>query len=172
MKRKDIPGFIIFIWFLILIAFIKCYQLKSQIEPQSLFPEPWERTKQILIITAYTTLDAISDAKIAQNYDTQWAHALDAAGTGLLITLPFTTKMNFKDAPRFLSSFVLIRIGIFDPIYNATRGFPVFGYRTDVSYWDKFVSKVNPPPSAEALGRGFSFSVGIMINLTGDYHGK
>jgi len=167
MKKRHIPGYILFIWLLFTILVLKLYLIQEA--NGQVIKEPWERTKQILIISAWTTLDAVSDAYIADNMNNVMAHSLDAMGTGLVITLPFTTKLKFNDAPRFLSSTLLIRAGMFDMVYNKTRGLPVLGYRTNVSYWDRSLSAINPPPSAEGIYRGFFITFGVVINLTGDY---
>jgi len=117
---------------------------------------------------AVITFDAISDGIVANNdLNLPLAHTLDMISYTTLLVLPFCDFMEFKKQDWFwyITAHAFLRAGWFDLVYNYTRGFPVFGYRTDVSLWDKAVSAVNPPPGAEAYVRAWCITASIIFTF-------
>ena len=106
----------------------------------------------------------MSDAWIAQDKNRELAHVFNAVSIGTMLTGPLICDIKKGDWLAYLSSYVTLRIAIFDPVYNVTRG-RHWNYRWTASYWDKGLNQFNPPPGIEAFGRSVFFIVGISIPI-------
>ena len=134
-------------------------------QQQTFFERIPEPVKVITIFVSSITLDAVSDAMIAQNKNTVLAHSLDAVNIGMLLSTPFILDIDKNNWFAYLTSYVCFRIALFDPIYNVTRGYPIAGERYPVSLWDKALIKVNPPPGAEIFARSMFLGIAITIPI-------
>jgi hypothetical protein len=88
-------------------------------------------------------------------------HILNACSVGVLLMSPFILKLDRKKWLPYLVSYTFIRIALFDPIYNTSRGLP-FEYLGNSSLTDKAFK------SWGGLGmfeRGVCFVVGFSIPL-------
>lgn len=115
------------------------------------------------VYTAQIALQATGDALNTHGNKTL-GHTLNAASTGLILASPFIIHYD-KQPAKYMSAYVCLRFGAFDPIYNVASGLPV-GYIGNSSITDKFWQSVNPPTGAQMFGRAvvFSIGVGILIN--------
>jgi len=129
----------------------------------------WQKIPQpVKIITVHLTsitLNAISDSWIATDKNRQAAHLLNAGSIGLMMTGPLICDIKKGDWLAYLSSYLCIRVAIFDPVYNVARG-EAWNKRWNASYWDLGVNQFSPPPGLEAFGRGIFFTIGIAIPIT------
>lgn len=119
------------------------------------------------VTALYTTsivLNAIGDGMIADNNHQVLAHSLRAGSIGCLLAVPFVTDIRKDKWYWYLASYTTIRIGLFDPIYNVTRGLPIHQTH-NVSLWDKSVKSLNSPDGLGYLTRGTFFIVGFSIPI-------
>jgi hypothetical protein len=118
--------------------------------------------KVISIYTGSIILNAVGDG-LNDDGKKQWGHACNAASIGLLLTSPFIIDYDKSKWGWYLASYVSLRISIFDPAYNVTRGLPVT-YIGGTSLWDKTLSRM-APPDGFLTGRGVSLIFGISIPI-------
>ena len=127
-------------------------------DPPSKFPE-W--AKVALVYSTSIALDAMGDA-MNDNGNKEWAHALNAASVGTLLMSPFIINYKQDRWGRYLTSYVTMRLAIFDPIYNTTRGLPL-SYMGTTSLYDKALNKA--PAHFMYYVRSVSFAVSLSINI-------
>ena len=135
-----------------------CFTYKKPFK-QSKIPES---VKVIGVYTGSILLNAIGDG-LNDSGDKGWGHACNAASVGLLLSSPFIIDYDKSKWGYYLASYVSLRIALFDPSYNLTRGLPVT-YIGNTSTWDKGLQKLSPPDGL-MFGRGVSFIVGISIPI-------
>lgn len=123
-------------------------------------PEP---VKIITIFAGSIILDAMGDA-LCDNDEKVWGHGFQAASIGLLLASPFILDIEKGKWPWYLASYISLRIALFDPIYNSTRGLPM-DYIGDCSLWDKGLQEFNPPGNSLLWGRSVFLIVGISIPI-------
>lgn len=128
-----------------------------------------ESVKVIGIYTGSILLDAIGDG-LNDNGSKEWGHACNAASVGLLLTSPFIIDYDKSKWGWYLASYVSLRISLFDPAYNVTRGLPVT-YIGGTSLWDKTLSRM-APPDGFMTGRGVSLIFGISIPINELNHSR
>lgn len=121
-----------------------------------------EPLKVIAVYSGSIILNAVGDG-LNDNGEKGWGHACNAASIGLLLTSPFIIDYNKSKWGYYLASYISLRVALFDPSYNLTRGLPIT-YIGNTSTWDKGLQKLSPPDGLMA-GRGVSFIVGISIPL-------
>ena len=119
--------------------------------------------KTIGIYTASIVLDAVGDG-LMDNGDKQWGHLCNAASTGILVASPFVIDFKKEDWIWHLTSYTLMRMAIFDIVYNLTRGL-AWNYHGTTSGWDGLWNELNPPGWAEGYGRTIFFTFAIVIPL-------
>ena len=61
-------------------------------------------------------------------------------------------------------SYICIRMGLFDPVYNRTRGLPIDHIGT-TSYWDDGVRMFSPPKGMQVWGRTIFLTAGLTIDF-------
>lgn len=92
------------------------------------------------LMTSSIVLDAIGDG-YNDSGNKVLGHALNAGSVGLLVASPFV--INTKYWGWYFASYIGLRIALFDPCYNLSRGLPL-GYVGNSSLWDKALQKQNP----------------------------
>ena len=116
------------------------------------------------------SLDAIGDglrdnAWITHDSRTsKWGHLANAGSVACLLVVPLGQGFDFQEWCWYIASYTLIRIAIFDPIYNATRGLP-WDYHGQSSNWDVLVNNKLKAPDGEIMMRLVTFSVGVTIPI-------
>ena len=123
-----------------------------------------ESVKVITICITSITLDAMGDAWIAQGKKTSMAHAFQATSTGILLMTPFVLDLDKRHWLPYGATYVSFRIALFDPIYNATRGFPM-EHRSNSNLWDKTLTAINPPPGIMMFNRCLFLGLAISIPI-------
>jgi len=129
-------------------------------EKQSRIPES---VKVIILYTGAIVLDAVGDG-LCDDGNKAWGHALNAASVGILVASPFILDIQKDKWYWYLLSYVSLRVALFDPVYNLTRGLPI-DYIGDNSIWDKGMQEFNPPRNAQLWGRSVFLVVGLTIPL-------
>ena len=146
----------------IILATILTLQVSAQsfalYDPPSKFPE-W--AKVALVYSTSIALDAMADG-YRDDGNKQLSHALEAASIGTLLMSPFIINYKQDRWGRYLTSYVTMRLAIFDPIYNTTRGLPL-SYMGTTSIYDKALNKA--PEHFMYYLRGVSFMVSIAIDI-------
>jgi len=71
-------------------------------------------------------------------------HILKAAEIGLLLLSPFLISVDILDLIPYVSSYMLARAVIFNPLYNVARGVDI-NYIGNSNLWDKFLRKLKLP---------------------------
>ena len=148
---------------LIVILFILLpFIINAQYEPQKkrFIPEP---VKVITIYAGSIILDAIGDGFCDDGYKVK-GHFCQAVSTGLLIASPFIFNIDKSKWVWHAMSYITLRIALFDPVYNITRGLPI-DYIGTTSIWDKSLQNLNPPRSAMLWGRSVMLIFGISIPI-------
>lgn len=117
--------------------------------------------KMIGLFTASIILNGIGDGM--NDSDRKGiGHLYNAASIGTLLCSPFLVRVEKKRFLYYLASYTFIRYGIFDGVYNMTRGLPM-GYCGTASYTDKLLGKANP--TLVTSTRILSFAIGIYIPI-------
>ena len=91
-----------------------------------------------------------------------WGHALQAGSVATLFTLPLFLEK--QDVLPFVGSYLFLRAGTFNPIYNSVRGVPWY-YNGSTNVFDKAWASLNPPPFGKAWFNSLSIIVGVSINI-------
>ena len=132
------------------------------------YKKPFKQSKvpeSVKVITLYAgsiILDAVGDGLNDEGIKT-WGHVCNAASTGLLLASPFVIDYEKSKWGYYLVSYVSLRIALFDPSYNLSRGLPVT-YIGNTSLWDKGLQKL-APPDGFLFGRGMSLIIGISMPI-------
>lgn len=95
--------------------------------------------KTIGMYTASITLNAVGDA-LNDKGEKEWGHACNALSIGTLLAQPFVCDMDKRDWYKYLLTYTSLRLALFDPIYNSTRGLPI-NYTGGSALTDKFQQK-------------------------------
>ena len=82
---------------------------------------------------------------------------------GVILPLLFISFFYDSGIGWLITSFIFVRIGLFDILNNAFAKRKI-NYRGD-NWWDKFVDKFNPPLIAELFGRAVFLFSGIMMTI-------
>lgn len=124
----------------------------------------WYKSESVQTLAVFTTsivLDAVGDG-LNDNGQKVAGHFCQAASVGTLLAGTFL--IDSEGWGWKVASYVSLRIAIFDPIYNTTRGLPL-GYVGDSSMWDKALRATDSPDSWITAGRSLFFVVGISIPI-------
>ena len=124
-------------------------------------PEP---VKVILIFSSSVILEAIGDAQY-DNGNKEIGKLYQAVSTGILLASPFLLDIDKKKWGWYFASYISMRVALFDPVYNLTRGLPM-GYIGNTSYWDKGVRAFSPTEGMKIFGHSvvFIFAISIPLN--------
>lgn len=120
-----------------------------------------EPVKVITLYAGSILLDAAGDA-LNDSQHKDWGHLCNAASVGILLTSPFIIDYEKSKWAWYLTSYIGLRIAIFDYTYNTVRGLPL-NYIGNNSNWDYFMRKLNPPDFY--LGRSVAFVIGVSIPI-------
>jgi hypothetical protein len=131
------------------------------------FPNPTHvLTANILSITLQAVGDGLRDK--AWEYHnpklSKWGHLANAGSVASLLVVPLGQGFDFYDWCWYVASYTLLRIAIFDPIYNMTRGLP-WDYRGQSSNWDMLLNRTLKAPDGEFMIRVVAFSVGFSVPI-------
>jgi len=151
---------------LLTILLLTCSVLVSaQYNPYQKPVEQEWRYKEAAITIAFNiatvALDAMGDAYNDMGRK-ELGHFLNAGAIGLFVIRPFVGDIRKLNAGWYVSSYLFIRMGSFDPIYNATRGLPL-GYSGVSSFWDQGWQR--QPDSWKLAYQGLFFTVGFFIPI-------
>lgn len=143
------------------------YPQPAQLLPYDLLHTPVVKKKisePIKVIALYAgsiILDAAGDA-MCDSQHKGWGHFCNAASVGILLTSPFIIDYEKSKWAWYLTSYIGLRIALFDYTYNTVRGLPL-NYIGSTSSWDYFMRKLNPPDFY--LGRSVAFVIGVSIPI-------
>ena len=147
----------------IVILLLITVNLPAQIGDENLPVNKSTAIKTIGFYTASIVLDAVGDG-LMDNGSKQWGHLCNAASTGVLLASPFVIDFKKEQWGWYAAGYMLMRMAIFDIVYNLTRGL-AWNYHGTTSTWDNMWGALNPPGWAEILGRGFYLTFAIVIPL-------
>lgn len=121
-----------------------------------------------LAITGYhiatVTIGAIADG-IYDDGNKQLGHFLEGTELALAMLGPLLVfDLERNDWLAYALSYTFVRVALFDPIYNTTRGLPV-NYIGSTSTWDKFLQELDSPPAGYWIGRTLFLTAGIAIPI-------
>lgn len=111
--------------FLILLLSSFVFALSAQYD--SIYPVKKKISEPVKIIAVYTgsiLLNAIGDG-LNDSGDKGWGHACNALSTGFLLTSPLILDYEKSKWGWYLTSYISLRIALFDYTYNTTRGLPL-----------------------------------------------
>ena len=153
---------------IISIFFISSYSQpihKSCYQPNKYYYKKSNEGLKVLAIYAGSiVLNAMGDA-YNDSGNKPLGHTLNAASTGLLLASPFIVKYDKNKWGYYAASYLSLRIGLFDPIYNSTRGLPIW-YIGNSAPTDKLLRKTGAPEQIIMFDRSLFLIVGIHIPLT------
>jgi len=148
------------ILFLILAVSMAGFSQNYNIKRKPILSEP---AKIIMTYVGQIGLQAAGDA-LKDNGHKQWGHALDAASLGIVLASPLWIDYDRSKWYWYAASYVTLRIGLFDPIYNVSRGLPI-DYIGGTSNWDLFLrDKLKPPGTLFARSVYLTIGISIPIN--------
>ena len=119
--------------------------------------------KVLATFTATIALDAAADAYRDEGNKTT-SHLLEAASVGTMLGGLVWSEPEIEELPWLVASYISLRIGMFDPVYNGVRGLP-WNYHGTTSFYDGIWNEVNPPANAELFGRAVFLTMGVAIPL-------
>lgn len=123
------------------------------------FPEP---VKIIALYAGSIILDAAGDALNDSNHK-DWGHLCCAASVGVLLTSPFVIDYQRSKWGWYLTSYVSLRIALFDYAYNMSRDLPL-SYTGSTSNWDKMTGSMKS--SQLSMCRCGALAIGITVPIT------
>ena len=119
----------------------------------------------LALVTSSIVLDAMADGVRDNHTNLVLSHSLEAASILPLLLSPFLLDLKDYQWASYLVTYCTMRIAIFDPVYNATRGLPL-GYIGDSSSYDKMLKRMTGPGQGWLIGaRSLSFVVSVSIPL-------
>ena len=120
--------------------------------------------KVILLFSSAVILEAIGDG-LYDDGRKELGKLFQATSVGLLVASPFILNVDKSKWYWYLLSYTTMRMVLFDPAYNLTRGLHM-GYVGNTSYWDKDIQVFDPPPGMKIWGHSvmFIFAISIPIN--------
>ena len=158
---------------ILFVLIMACQMLSSQMKCKyprynyKVLKSPFDNNKEafkiIGILAGSVILEAAGDG-LSDNGQKVWGHALQAASTGLLLATPFLLDIDRSKWGWYFAAYISMRIAIFDPCYNLTRGLPI-DYVGSTSIWDKTVKGFDPPPGANLWGRSVFLIAAISIPI-------
>lgn len=124
--------------------------------------------KLIGMYTGSIILNAVGDG-LNDNDVKTWGHLCNAGSIGLLVASPFIVDYERNKWYIYALTYTSLRISLFDPVYNTTRGLPI-NYKGNSSLWDKTL-RVFASRDGFIFGRGcmLVFSVTLPINELNKY---
>lgn len=167
---KTMKKSIILIMILLIISYISLNAQQISFKPIKKESRIPESAKVIITYATSIVLDAVGDG-LYDNGNKIGGKIFQASSVGILLVSPFYIKYDKSKWLTYLTSYTCLRISLFDPSYNLTRGLPL-NYIGNTSYWDKGLKKLAPPDGLLA-GRGVSFIVGVALPINNlDYPRK
>lgn len=122
-------------------------------------PEP---VKILVLYTGSIILDAAGDA-LNDSGHKEWGHLCCAASVGSLLISPFIIDYQRSKWGWYLTSYVSLRIALFDYTYNLSRELPL-NYTGSTSNWDKMTRGMKT--SHLSICRGAALAIGITVPIT------
>ena len=127
-----------------------------------------EAAKVIISYSASILLNAIGDGLYDEGITRggnlkNWGKVCKVGSIGILLSSPFYIDYYKSNWATYLASYAFLRISLFDPAYNLTRGLPIT-YIGNTSLWDKGLQKI-APPDGFMWGRGLSLIMGMALPL-------
>jgi len=160
MKKSLITLSLVLISFL---SYSQNYFNLDNIKPISNKDRMNNNYKKLALFTAHIILDASGDAFNDEGYKTL-GHTLNALAIADLLSIPFLTNTKKEDFIPEIAGYILLRIGMFDPTYNITRGLD-FNYVGNSSISDKLIKKLKSPNGIGYLGRIVPTCIGVSLIL-------
>ena len=158
---------------LIIVLILSCQILSSQmitndrlqynfdpVKPKQRISEP---VKVILLFSSAVILEAIGDGLYDDNQK-ELGKLFQATSVGLLVASPFILNVDKSKWYWYFVSYVSMRIALFDPAYNLTRGLHM-GYIGNTSYWDKGMQVFDPPYGMKVFGHSVVLIFEISIPI-------
>jgi len=116
----------------------------------------------MILYTVSILLAAIGDACMDSG-GKLIGHSAETVSIFILLIVPFIQK--YKGGwGWYIAAYLFLRIGMFDIVYNITRGLPTT-YHDITSFWGMILGLFNPPVIAELFGRAIFLFAGIMIPI-------
>jgi len=130
------------------------------VKPKQRISEP---AKVILLFSSAVVLEAIGDGLYDDNRK-ELGKLFQASSVGLLVASPFILNVDKSKWFWYLLSYTSMRMALFDPAYNLTRGLNM-GYTGSTSYYDKGIQMFDPPPGMKIWGHSVVFIFAISIPI-------
>lgn len=124
-----------------------------------------EPAKIILTYVGSIALEAVGDG-LNDSGHKDWGHLCKAFSTATLLVSPFYINYDKSKWYCYVLSYTFLRVGLFDIVYNATRGLPL-NTRGTTSFWDKGLGKLNQDNIYFAQGISVIVGIAIPINTLG-----
>ena len=126
--------------------------------------EKYKLSEPVKVISVYAGSIILNAAGNALNdaRHRELGHICNAASVGLILSSPFIIDYNRSKWGWYLTSYLALRVALYDYSYNFFNGKPL-NYNGSSSYWDKFMGKLNPPNFY--FGRAVALTVGISIPI-------
>ena len=116
----------------------------------------------LILYIVSITLAAMADACM-DNGGKLIGHSAETVSIFILLIVPFVQK--YKGGwGWYIAAYLFLRIGMFDIVYNITRGLPIT-YHDITSFWGMILGLFNPPVIAELFGRAIFLFAGIIIPI-------
>ena len=122
-----------------------------------------EPAKVILLYGSAVILEAIGDAKFDAGQK-ELGKLFQATSVGLLVASPFILNVDKSKWYWYLLSYTTMRMALFDPAYNLTRGLNM-GYTGSTSYWDKGIQMFDSPQGMKIWGHSVVFIIAVAIPI-------
>lgn len=146
--------------FVLLMILLSISRLDAQYTSnKKTLPEP---VKIIALYAGSIILDAAGDALNDSNHK-DWGHLCCAASVGVLLTSPFIIDYQRSKWGWYLTSYVSLRIALFDYAYNLSRDLPL-SYTGSTSNWDKMTGSMKY--TQLSVCRCGALVVGISVPIT------
>jgi hypothetical protein len=114
----------------------------------------------VILFSSSIIFNAVGDG-LNDNGKKMAGHICNSLSIASLLAVPFSCDIEKKKWPIYAMSYITLRIGLFDPIYNSVRKLP-FNYVGNQSITDKFWQKNAP----DLFTRSWFFGIGIVIPIS------
>jgi hypothetical protein len=114
----------------------------------------------LILMTSSITLNAVGDG-LNDNNKKLAGHLCNSLSIASLLTIPFSCDIEKKKWPIYAMSYVTLRVGLFDPIYNSVRKLPI-NYIGNQSLTDKFWKE----EGVDLFTRSWFFGIGVVIPIS------